>query len=73
MFAPALSPTAPPTPSARWVSQDSARTMALRMPQCHSSAATAEVTITSGRMSNTITTGRVAPARSSKGSSPPPR
>ena len=73
MFAPPDRPTTPLTLSVRRSRKDRPSTSQRSTPQCHSSAASAEKTMTSGRIWKAMITGASVPCANSKGSGAPPR
>ena len=73
MFAPPDKPTTPLTFRVRWSRKDRPLTSQRSTPQCHSNAASAEKTITSGNIWKAMITGASAPSRKAKGKGPPPR
>ncbi len=72
-LAPPPRPTTPETPKVRRNRKDSPRTAARSTPQCHSSAASAENTMTSGKIWKAMTSGAASPGFSANGKGAPPR
>ena len=70
---PPPSPTTPETPSVRRSAQLSPRTSAFKMPQCQSSAESAENTMISGRIWKAMISGGLAPCAKANGNGAPPR